>query len=182
MVSISRSNLPDAAEALVNRGERKEKPAPIEESPKPEPKTETIPSVGGSSRANPPKPIFVASSRDLPPTSQLTPSPTRYIHQDLPIHTGFDHTPASISPQVKRKRQDSGSDVPSTLSPSTTGMGYYSPIFVGSQPFMTEPYVDLQGLAAQGVPLQDIPHGHSVPEQFPEPGTENFGFPYYYNH
>lgn len=190
MVSISRSNLPDAAEALVNRGEQKQKPATIDESPKPEPepqpqpqpepKTKTIPIHGGSSRANPPQPIFVAG-RDIPPNSQLTPSPTQYIHQDLPIHTGFDHTPASISPQVKRKRQDSGSDVPSTLSPTTTGMGYYSPIFVGSQPFMTEPYVDLQGLATQGIPLQNIPHGHPVPEHFPEPGTENFGFPYYYN-
>lgn len=186
MVSILRSNLPDAAEALVNRGEQNQRPKSIKEDPSPELKTETIPIEAGPSRANPPPPIFVPG-RDIPSNPLPTPSPKRYIHQDLPIHPGFDHAPASISPQVKRKRQDSGSaDVPSSLSPTT--MGYYSPIFVGSQPFMTEPYADLLGFPSQGVPVpaqsvppQDILPGHPVPEQFGE-SMEQYGFPYNFEH
>ncbi|CAI7668131.1 unnamed protein product [Penicillium pancosmium] len=180
MVSISRSNLPDAAEALVNRGEQKQKPAPIiEEDPSPEPKTETMPVIGGPSRANPPQPIFVTGG-DIPnPQPSVTPSPTRYIHQDLPIHPSFNQPPASssISPQVKRKRQDSGPDVATTLSPTT--MGYYSPIFVGSQPFMTEPYAGMQGFQTSGVTSQDMTPGQSIPEPFREP-MENYEFPYYF--
>ncbi|KAJ5743785.1 hypothetical protein N7533_008655 [Penicillium manginii] len=154
MVSISRSNLPDAAEALVNRGEQKQEPAPINEDPSPEPKTETMPVVGGPSRANPPT-TYIRDRRRQP--SQPTTHPESY--------------------SVKRKRQDSGPDVASTVSPTT--MGYYSPIFVGSQPFMTEPYAGMQGFQASGVTSQNMAPGQPIPEHFREP-MENYEFPYYF--
>jgi hypothetical protein len=58
-------------------------------------------------------------------------------------------------------------------------MGYYSPIFVGSQPFMTEPYAGMQGFQASGVTSQDMAPGQPIPEHFREP-MENYEFPYYF--
>ncbi|KAJ5976350.1 hypothetical protein N7481_010057 [Penicillium waksmanii] len=85
MLSISRSNLPDAAEALVNRGEQKQKPALIEEDPSPEPKTETIPVIGGPSRANPPQPIFVTGG-DIPPQPPTYPE-SYTVYTSRPAYT-----------------------------------------------------------------------------------------------
>ncbi|KAJ5083019.1 hypothetical protein N7532_012062 [Penicillium argentinense] len=172
MVSISRSNLPDAAEALVNRGERIQSPKSIEENPSPEPKTETPFIRSGPTRANPPQPIFVPGG-DVVSNPQPTPSPSRQIHQDLPIHPGYDHTRVSIPPQVKRKRQDSELDASTALSPNA--VGYYSPIFVGSQPFLTGSCDD-----AQGFPPSNILPGHPIPEPFREP-MEQCEFPYYFD-
>jgi hypothetical protein len=58
-------------------------------------------------------------------------------------------------------------------------MGYYSPIFVGSQPFMTEPYAGMQGFQTSGVTSQDMTPGQPIPEPFREP-MENYEFPYYF--
>lgn len=182
MMSISRSNLPDAAEALVNSGVRKQKSTPIEGNPNPEPKAETVPTGNRPTRANPPQPILVPG-RDLPPNPQSAPSLTRYINQDIPTPPGFDHSCSSISPQMKRKRQDSVSYIPTALCPTT--IGYYSPIFVGSQSFMTEPFTDFQGfqthsVSALGVPPQHLPPGNTMPGPFKN-SVASYGFHCYFD-
>ncbi|KAJ5215188.1 uncharacterized protein N7469_011679 [Penicillium citrinum] len=175
MLSISRSNLPDAAETLVNCCERKQKPAPVEEDSGPEQKTETSPVVDGPLEAKPSPPIFVPY-KDVPSNPSPTPSPTRYIHQDLPIHPGFDHASVSNSPQMKRKRQNLDLDLDSLITLNSTTTGYYSPIFVRSQSFTTEPYAYLHGFPPQGV----LP-GQPVPE-LPSESMEKHRSPYeFYN-
>ena len=179
-MSISRANLPDAVEVAVSQVESRRQSNATEKSPDQEPKVETM-SIRSrpAPRANAPPPIIVPAlgadvQADLP-SNPVPTTPAHYLEQDLPPQTNFHPAvDASLSTQdLKRKRQCVEEGLPAPTS--STSMAYYnSPIFVGSQPFMTESYEDLQAF-----------HSHMVPTTGPEVFGESLDpsmFPYYLDH
>lgn len=173
-----RANLPDAIELSVSQGEASRRATPTEEDAGRQSTKETPSRRSGLLRSNIPQPLLVPSPNmptNLTPSPHAAaPSPSQYIQQDLPIHPGFEHT-SSASPQdLKRKRPvvEAG---PST-STSPASVPYYSPVFVGSQPFLPERYDNLQGLPQPGAPSTGPPGAENFAENI-----EIYGFPYYFD-
>lgn len=178
-VSILRANLPDAVELAVSQGECSRRATPTEEDTSQTPSQE-IPSVrsGHLRRSNIPQPLLSSGTEmptNLSPNPHTAvPSPSQYIQQELPIHPSFEHT-ASPSPQdLKRKRPFVEAGPASSTSPAS--IPYYSPVFVGSQPFVPETFDNIEGLQQPGVPNP----GRPGTEQFAE-NMEIYGFPYYFD-
>jgi hypothetical protein len=109
-----------------------------------------------------------------PSPHSATQSPSHYIQQDLPIHPGFEPTP-SASPQDLKRKRPIVEAIPSTDA-SPASVPYYSPVFVGSQPFLPEAYDNLQGMPQPLVPTTRQP----VAEPFSE-NVDIYGFPYYFD-
>ncbi|KAJ5190201.1 uncharacterized protein N7498_009186 [Penicillium cinerascens] len=177
-VSVLRANLPDAVELSVHQGEASRRATPAEEDASRQSTKETPSRRNGLLRSNIPQPLLVPSP-DLPTNltpspHAATPSPSQYIQQDLPIHPGFEHT-SSASPQdLKRKRPVSEAGPSTSTSPAS--VPYYSPVFVGSQPFLSERYDNLEGLPQPGGPNTVQPGAENFAENI-----EIYGFPYYFD-
>ncbi|OQD72632.1 hypothetical protein PENDEC_c020G04837 [Penicillium decumbens] len=180
-VSILRANLPDTVEAPVGQGERSRKSTPTEEDASRQPNKETASIRCGPLRSsNIQQPLLAASVEmptNIPPSPRVAaPTPSQYIHQELPIHPGFEHT-LPLSPQdLKRKR--AFVEVGPSASDSSAPVPYYPSVFVGSQPFLPEGYDSLQGLQRPGLPVTDTEQ--PGPETFGE-NMDIYGFPYYDN-
>jgi len=180
-VSILRANLPDTVEAPVGQGERSRKSTPTEEDASRQPNKETASILCGPLRSsNIQQPLLAASVEmptNIPPSPRVAaPTPSQYIHQELPIHPGFEHT-LPLSPQdLKRKR--AFVEVGPSASDSSAPVPYYPSVFVGSQPFLPEGYDSLQGLQRPGLPVTDTEQ--PGPETFGE-NMDIYGFPYYDN-
>lgn len=183
LVSISRANLPDAVEASLGRGERNQRTSPAEEKPLPDQDTETSDLGSGSVQGvNASQPVLAAigdlSMHTSPIIHSTTQSPIQYINKDLPIHTGFDATSGAMPPQdMKRKRQcvEPGPST-TTTTPTPIPLGYYSPMFVGSQPLATGSFNNMQSFAPDGA----LPPGALPPGQAGTEGYDESVFPYYF--
>ncbi|KAJ5292318.1 uncharacterized protein N7443_008271 [Penicillium atrosanguineum] len=178
-VSILRANLPDAVELTVSQGERSRRTTPTDEDTSRQPSQET-PSVrsGHLRRSNIPQPLL-SSGNEMPTNLSpnphtAVPSPSQYIQQELPIHPSFEPTASPSSQDLKRKRPFVEAGPSSSTSPAS--IPYYSPVFVGSQPFVPEAFENIQGLQQPGVPNT----GQPGTEQFAE-NMEIYGFPYYFD-
>ncbi|KAJ6126574.1 hypothetical protein N7523_002186 [Penicillium sp. IBT 18751x] len=178
-VSILRANLPDAVDLAASQGERSRRASPTEEETSQQ-SSQEIPSVrsGQLRRSNIPQPLLSTGTEiptNLSPNLHpAVPNSSQYIQQELPIHSNFEHT-ASPSPQdLKRKRPIVESGPASSTSPAP--IPFYSPVFVGSQPFVPETFNNIEGLQQPGVPNT----GQPGTEQFAE-NMEIYGFPYYFD-
>lgn len=177
-MSISRANLPDAVAVTVSQKARSRKSTPTDDTPSQKPNSKTMAIRSGSARGGnaPPQSVFPSSAlpTNLSPNPHLpTHSPTQYIQQDLPIHPAFDHASSSTSPQdLKRKRADADAGPPVT---TPTSLAFYTPLYVGSQPFLPDAFENPPDLSHQGIPTT----GATGTEPFGE-HMETFGFPYYY--
>lgn len=172
MVSISRANLPDAVEASVGHGKPSQKSTSTEESASQEQSTENVCVRSGPAL---PQSAFApgGDTPHPPPTSQ---SPTQYIKHDLPIHPGLDHASSSMSPRdLKRKRSYVETGLPTTTA-SPNSMGHYTPMYVGSQPFLTGSYDVLENIQHPVVPTTE----HLATEAFVE-NVEAYWLPYYFD-
>ncbi|KAF3389426.1 Uncharacterized protein F1880_004497 [Penicillium rolfsii] len=186
LVSIARANLPDAVEATLSERSRSRRSSPTEEASthEQEPVEETMILRRGSAQGTiVTQSVFAPSDgpSDLSPTALRPPShsPSRYIHQDLPIHPNYDPRPSSsVSQQdLKRKRLRVDADrPPTTTSPHAHTLGYYPPVFVGTQQYIPEHYDELQSFPAQVIPTAASPGA----EQFEEP-VDSYAFPYYFD-
>ena len=179
LVSISRANLPDPIELPSSRQRSSRKSTPTEEASSKEHNTEIMCIRSGPVQSrNAPQPSFAPG--DTPANLSMnrrstTHSPTQFIKRDQPIHPEFDPTVAPMSAQdQKRKRQRVEMGVPITSSP--TSLGYYSPVYVGSQPFVPDSYHDLQGFQPQSGPTTVQPNTESFGETM-----ESLAFPYYFD-
>lgn len=186
-MSISRANLPDAVEASLGHGERNQRTSPVEETPLPEQDTETA--DRGSAPAtsvNASQPVLAAigdlSVHTSPILHSTAQSPAQYMNKDLPIHTSFDAAPGAMPLQdMKRKRQcvEPGPSTTNTIpipisipTPTPTSLGYYSPMFVGSQPLVAGSFNNMQSFPPDSAALPPA-----------QAGTEAYDesvFPYYF--
>ncbi|KAJ5679893.1 hypothetical protein N7462_008137 [Penicillium macrosclerotiorum] len=190
-VPISRANLPDAIEVAVSQGGRSSrKSTPTERAPSHEPETivETIVIRSGPAHDSKTSQSSLMPDDKIPPSlSPTNPrhpsrpsshSPSQYIHQDLPIHPNYDPTASSSSSMsqqdLKRKRQCVETGPATTASPDT--LGYYPPMFVGSQPFMPESYDELQTFPHTTIPTTGQPATDPYGEHM-----DTYAFPYYFD-
>lgn len=176
LVSISRANLPDEVEASLGLGEHRQSPSPVEEEPTPKRDPEPSHVVRRPAPVVNTSQAILAPGGDLsvntsPGTHSAAHSPAQYMKTDLPIHTVFNPPSGPMpQPDMKRKRQCVDTGMPPTTG--TTPLGYYSPMFVGSQPFVTGSWGGMQGFPPQGV----LPPGQPGTEPFDEPV-----FPYFFD-
>jgi hypothetical protein len=78
---------------------------------------------------------------------------------------------------LKRKRLRVDADhPPTTTSPHAHTLGYYPPVFVGSQPYIPESFDELQGFPTQVIPTTAPPGADQYGEHI-----DNYAFPYYFD-
>ncbi|KAJ5819429.1 hypothetical protein N7474_005020 [Penicillium riverlandense] len=183
MLLIARANLPVAVESPISQGgSRKITPGEGTSSHEREQPTEIMAIRSGPIRStNTLESAFTTG--DLPPNLSTTiprpPShiPNLYINQDLPIHPGFDFGASSSRLQQNLKQKHQCGETGPSIGTSPNTLWYYSPIFAGSQPFVPEPYGELQNFQHQGVPTT----GQPVTELYGEPMEPSHAFPYYFD-
>lgn len=182
MVSVSRANLPDALQLAASQREPSRTSTPTDNTPSRGSNLETKALRTGPARDETLSPCAFPSEEIPPNLSSNFPlpthSPTQYFQQDLPIHPSFDHaspSSPSSSQDLKRRRAWVETGSPST---TTSSMDFYSPMYVGSQPFMTDAFEN-----PQHIPHPDIPvTGPPGTGPFGEEHMENYGLHYFFEH
>ncbi|KAJ6014870.1 hypothetical protein N7540_009461 [Penicillium herquei] len=193
LISISRANLPDPVEKPSSQKSNSRRSTPTEEAgPSQERPVETMCIRSGPMRIPTPQNAFATGdmSANLSPNLPLASShsPTQYVKTELSLHPGMNTSQTSLSASaasaqdLKRKRHCAEAGVPT--SGAQNPLEYYTqaPVYMAPQPFMPEPYHEIQGFQPQAHPSPGDPsQQHPHPESFGEE-MDSAGFPYYFQY